>query len=155
MSKENIRMLITENLFFKNFNHEEIEILANHASFVSFDKVEFLMTARQEAKGFYFIIGGIVSLQIFSPKQGMLEIETIQVSEFLGWSWLVETYFYHYDAVAFEKTKALYFDAVALKKEIENNHEFGYKIYKLFTPVIVERLQASRLNILELYEKNF
>jgi CRP/FNR family cyclic AMP-dependent transcriptional regulator len=155
MSKESINAIISENLFFKHFTPGEIDLLVKHSAFVSFNEGEYLLTARQEAKGFYFIIGGSVSIQVFSHEHGILEIETIQDGEFLGWSWLVSPYVYHYDAVAFEKTKAIYFDAVALKREMDHNHEFGYKIYKLFTPVIVERLQASRLSILELYEKNF
>ena len=155
MSKENIRILITENLFFKNFTQEEIDILVNNSAFVSFNEGEYLLTARQEAKGFYFIIGGALSIQLFSHEQGIVEIETVGDGEILGWSWLVSPFVYHYDAVACEKTKALYFDAVALKKEMVINHEFGYKIYKLFMPVVVERLQASRVSILGIYEKNF
>lgn len=152
---ENNKNIIEENLFFQDFNQDEIEILVKNSAFTSFKEGNFLMNARQEAKNFYFIIDGSVSLQVFSHEHGIIEIENIQGGEILGWSWLVSPFVYHFDAVAFEKVKALYFNAQSLKNEMQNNHEFGYKMYKLFMPIIVERLQAARKNILDLYEKDF
>lgn len=155
MTKESTKNIITENLLFKDFNNEEIDILVKNSSFVSFDSGDFIVSARQDAKHFYFIINGSVSLQAFSHEHGVIELENIQDGEILGWSWLIPPYKYHFDAIILDKTRAIQFDAHALKIEMQNNHEFGYKIYKLIVPVIIERLQASRENILELYENNF
>jgi CRP/FNR family cyclic AMP-dependent transcriptional regulator len=155
MTKENTKNIITDSLFFKDFTPAEMEILSKHSKFVSFTEGEFLLGRHQEAKYFYFIINGSVSLQIFSHEHGIIELDNIQDGEILGWSWMVSPYQFHYDAIALEKTKAIFFDAVSLKNEMNNNHDFGFKVYSIFTPVIIERLQASRENILVLYEKSF
>ena len=155
MQNERIKNIIRENLLFKNFNHDEIDFLAKHSTINSFNQGEFIFSARLEAKNFYLLIDGTVSLQVFSHEHGIIELDNLQDGEFLGWSWLISPHNYHFDAVAFEKTNTICFDAKEIKKEMDNNHEFGYKMYKLFTPVIIERLQASRSNILDLYEKNF
>jgi CRP/FNR family cyclic AMP-dependent transcriptional regulator len=155
MVKQNIKNILEDNLFFKEFNQEEIEILVKHSVFSSFNEGEFLLGRHQEAKYFYFIINGSVSLQVFSHEHGILELDNIQDGEILGWSWLVPPFAFHYDALALERTNAVYFDAVAIKNEMQKNHDFGFKMYSLFTPIIIERLQASRKNILELYEKSF
>ncbi|MBC7473400.1 MAG: cyclic nucleotide-binding domain-containing protein [Candidatus Sericytochromatia bacterium] len=154
MINENIKQIIEEHLFFKGFEYNEIDILIKHCAFTSFKKGDFLLGARQEAKNFYLITNGIVSLQVFSHSHGIIKLENIQDGEFLGWSWLTAPYDYHFDAVAFSKIKALVFDAKAIKRDMEANHEFGYKMYRLFIPIIVERLQAARKNILELYERD-
>lgn len=155
MINERIKNIIAEDLLFNNFNQSELDLLANNCKFLNFNEGDFLFNIDQEAKAFYLIISGAVSLQIFSHEHGIVELENIQDGEFLGWSWLISPYKYHFDAVIFEKTKVLCFDAKAIKHEMDNNHEFGYKMYKLITPIITERLQASRSNILNLYEKSF
>ena len=99
---ENLKKIIEEHFFFKDFNPEEIEILLKHASLVNFNEGEFLLTTRQEARNFYFILSGSVSLQVFSHEHGIIEFENIQDGEILGWSWLVFPFVYHFDAVAFE-----------------------------------------------------
>lgn len=153
MPKNEIKNAIREHLFFKHFKEEEIDILVNCSSLVSFNENEYLTTAKKDSKIFYLILSGSVSLQLFSHERGIIELETIQSGEFIGWSWLVAPYKWHFDSVAMENTKTICFDAVDMKKEMEKNPEFGYKMYKIFTSIIIERLQAERANILDVYDK--
>lgn len=148
-----ISAIILEHLFFKDLTHQEVEILTKHAKFEEFNKSDFLLSAREESRTFYLVLSGIVSLQIFSHERGIVELETIQEGEFLGWSWLSSPYKWHFDAVATEKAKTITFDAKALKKEMDHNPVFGFKMYKIFTPIIIERLQAARKNLIELEEE--
>lgn len=152
-NSKKISAIISEHLFFKNLTKEENEILTNHAKFEHFNKGEFLLSAREESKIFYLVLSGIVSLQIFSHERGIVELETIQEGEFLGWSWLSSPYKWHFDGVATEKTTTITFEAKALKREMEHNISLGYKMYKIFTPIIIERLQAARKNLIELEEE--
>ena len=148
-----INSIITEHLFFKSLTRNEIDSLVNNAKIETFSEGDFLLSARDEAKTFYLILSGSVSLQLFSHERGILELETIQEGEFVGWSWLSSPYKWHFDIVSVEKTQVITFDAKAIKKEMENNPEFGFKIYKIFTPIIIERLQATRKNLMNLEEE--
>lgn len=38
-----------------------------------------------------------------------------------------------------------------LRERMEENHEFGYEIALRVGPVLLERLQATRLRLLEMY----
>ena len=48
-------------------------------------------------------------------------------------------------------TTAIEFDAPAVRRRWDADPAFGYAILRLFTPVITERLQATRLRLLDLY----
>jgi hypothetical protein len=39
-----------------------------------------------------------------------------------------------------------------LREEIEENHDFGYEIVLRVSRVLLDRLQATRTRLLELYE---
>jgi CRP/FNR family cyclic AMP-dependent transcriptional regulator len=155
MAIENIQSILTENYFFKDFTPSEIELLVKHAKFKTFNEGEFLFSTGQEAKSFYLVISGTVSLQVSSHEHGIIELDSVQDSEFIGWSWLKSPFIYKFDAINFVKTKTLKFDAKELKKEMDINHEFGFKMYKLFTLILIERLQAAKENIIDIYENNF
>lgn len=155
IKNEDINKAIKGISCFSEFNPIEIEFLANHCSRLIFKPGNYLLNSDQKADCFYFILEGTVSIQVLSEKEGIIELESIQNSGFLGCGWLNSPYKNDYSAMAFKQTDALVFDAITIKKEMEKNHEFGYKMYELFTKIITDRFKSFRKNIVELYEKNF
>lgn len=149
---DRIKKYISEHLFFHDFTDEEKDIFSRNAEFKEFEEDEFIIGTHEEAKCFYLILSGTAGLSIFSHEYGKINVETIQDGDFLGWSWLIRPNKYHFDAVAQEKVRAIAFDAKELRKEMENNHNFGYKIYRIFTPIIVERLQTTIMNVIDNYK---
>lgn len=151
---ESIKKIISEHLFFQDLSKEQVDSLANCASFEIIDTDKYIFTAKQEARNFYLILEGSVGLQLFSHERGIINLETIQGGEFLGWSWLFPPYKWRFDAKVIEKAKVLVFDANALKKIMSNDHQLSNIIHKLFTQIIIERLQAIRYKFLDVLEKN-
>jgi CRP/FNR family cyclic AMP-dependent transcriptional regulator len=43
------------------------------------------------------------------------------------------------------------FDGKCLRKKCEDDHDLGYEIFKRFLAVITERLESTRLQLLDLY----
>jgi CRP/FNR family cyclic AMP-dependent transcriptional regulator len=68
----------------------------------------------------------------------------------LGWSWLHPPYRWHFGAVARVVTTAIEFDAPAVRHRCHADPAFGYAVLHSFTPVIIDRLQATRLRMLDL-----
>ena len=64
---------------------------------------------------------------------------------------LVEPYLNHFDARSRGVTHAIRFDAAALRLRFEQDRELGYELMRSFASVIVERLQATRLQLLDVY----
>jgi CRP-like cAMP-binding protein len=69
----------------------------------------------------------------------------------LGWSWLIPPYQWRFDAQALELTRAIALDAKCLRTKCEEDHDLGYAFMKQFALVISERLQAARLQLLDVY----
>ena len=47
--------------------------------------------------------------------------------------------------------RAIGIDAKCLRQKCETDHDFGYSMMMRFMPVLVERLQATRLQVLDVY----
>ena len=67
----------------------------------------------------------------------------------LGWSWLFPPYYWHFDARALEPTTAIFFYGTRLREQCEQDHDFGYEIMKRMTQVVIQRLQATRKQLLK------
>ncbi|HYN39568.1 MAG TPA: hypothetical protein VES39_09975, partial [Rhodospirillales bacterium] len=69
----------------------------------------------------------------------------------LGWSWLIPPYTTHFDARALELTRVICFDAACLRGKMEEDHAFGYELYKRMVPVMASRLAAARRQMIDVF----
>ena len=119
-----------------------------------FDEGKFLFREGEEANNFYVIRAGRVAIEIFSPKRGPITVQTVREGDVLGWSWLFPPYRWHFDARALELTRAISLDGKCLRNKCEEDHDLGYELMKRFSEVMIQRLQATRLQLLDLYAEN-
>ena len=80
-----------------------------------------------------------------------MTIETIDDGDLLGWSWLVPPFREQLDARAIDTVHTVAFDAACLRGKADTDPVLGYELMKRFVPVIVERLQATRVRLLDVY----
>lgn len=88
------------------------------------------------------------------PKRGAITIQTLSAGDVLGWSWLFPPYHTHFGARAIEPIRALSLDAKCLRNKCEEDHDLGYEFMKRFSEVVIQRLQATRLQLLDVYGEN-
>lgn len=142
---------MAEHPFLKNLEPQHLKILVGCASNVRFDAGQFILREGEEANNFYIIRHGKVSLEIFTPDRGPITIQTIGEGEVLGWSWLIPPYHWHYDARALELTRAIALDGKCLRMKCEQDHDLGYELLKRFAHIITRRLEATRIQLLDVY----
>ena len=128
-----------------------LELAAGCARNVVFDADDYLFHAEDPADWIYLIRHGRVALEITTPHQGAVQFETVGEGDLVGLTWLLPPYRWGYDARAIELTRALALDASCLRNKCETDHNLGYEILKRFLPVLVQRLQAARLQMLDVY----
>jgi CRP-like cAMP-binding protein len=143
--------LLAEHLFFKELAPEYHQIIAGCASNVRFDAGQFIFHEGEAADRFYVIRHGKVALEIQIPGRGTMTIQTIGAGEILGWSWLIPPYRWRFDARSIELTRAIALDGACLRGKCEQDHDLGYELMKRFAHIMMERLQATRLQILDVY----
>jgi len=148
---ETLEPLLAEHPFFKGLEPHHIRLLVGCASNVRFNPGEFLFREGEEANKFFVIRYGKVSVEVYQPQKGPLTIQTLGDGDVLGWSWLVSPYQWRFDARAMELTRAIALDGKCLRGKCEDDHGLGYELLKRFAGMIADRLEATRVQLLDIY----
>ena len=143
--------LLAEVPLFAGLGAEELQLLAGCASNVRFDEGQVVFREGDPAETFYVVRSGAVALEAHAPARGELTIETLGAGDVLGWSWLFAPYRWHFDARALSRVRATAFDATCLRAKCDDDTALGYDLMKRFAQVMIERLQWTRLRLLDVY----
>jgi len=147
---ETLEPIIAQHPFLQGLEPQYLGLMVGCASNVRFKSGQFLFREGEEANQFYMVREGKVALQIPTARQPII-IQTVDKGDVLGWSWLVPPYRWRFDARALELTRAIALDGRCLRRKSEEDHNFGYELLRRFSTIIVERLEATRLQLLDVY----
>jgi CRP/FNR family transcriptional regulator, cyclic AMP receptor protein len=92
-----------------------------------------------------------VALDVFIPGRGLVVVQTLGKGDVLGWSWLVPPYRWHFGATATERTTATVLDTAQLHALAKQDPAFGYALATTLFAAMLQRLQATRARLLDLY----
>ena len=148
---QTIEQLLAQAKTFNGMSPEHLELIAGCAQNEVFEDGAYLMRAGDPADRFYVIRLGTVALEIFVPQRGAITVETIDDGDLVGWSWLVPPFRTELDARAVGNVHTVGFDAACLRGKADTDPVLGYELMRRFIPVIVERLQATRVRLLDVY----
>lgn len=148
---EGLEHIVSEHPFFAGLEQQYCDLLAGCARNVRFEAGSYLFHEGDAADEFYLIRHGHVALQMDAPGRGALTFQTLGPGEIVGVSWLVAPYRWSYDARAVELTRAIGMDAKCLRGKCDDDHSLGYALFQRFIPIVAERLQATRLQMLDVY----
>jgi CRP-like cAMP-binding protein len=148
---ETLERVLSAHPFFQHLEPRHLELLVGCAANVRFDAGQFLFHAGEEANQFFLIRQGTVALEIVAPGRPPITLQTLGEGEILGWSWLIPPYYWMFDARAVEPTRALGLDGKCLRTKCEADHDLGYELLKRFAHIMEQRLQATRLQLLDVY----
>jgi CRP/FNR family transcriptional regulator, cyclic AMP receptor protein len=149
---ETLEAILAQHPFFDRLEQRYLDLLVGCASNVRFDARQFILREGEEANHFYLIRHGKVALEIFAGHRGPITVETLEDGDIVGWSWLFPPYRWRFDARAVEITRAIALDGKCLRTKSEQDHDLGYELLKRFARIVEERLQATRLQLLDVYE---
>lgn len=148
---ETLQPILSQHPFFIDLHKDHLDLIVGCASNVKFDAGSYLFREGEEAHHFYLIRQGIIGLEVFAPERGAMTIQTVSDGEVLGWSWLIPPYEWHFDGHALELTRAIALDAACLRRKCETDHHLGYELLKRFSGIMEKRLEATRMQLLDLY----
>lgn len=128
-----------------------LEPLASLARIEQFDEGQRILQTGDGADTFYVLRHGTVAIEVASPRGGSITIETLGPGEVVGISWMLPPYRVTFDARCVTQCGAIAIDAVALRDACDNDPALGYDLYKHLSGIVRERLQAARVQLLDLY----
>ncbi len=112
---------------------------------------EYLFRQGDVADTFFVIRRGAVSLEIHAPGREPMVVETVDRGDVVGWSWLFPPHRIRFDARAIGDLHVISFDGACLRGKCEADHDLGFELMERFAAIIVERLQATRMRLLDVY----
>lgn len=151
MAIQTLGSIVGAHRLFAGLDPEFLDLVTGCAMNARFREGEFIFREGDPADRIYLIREGQVGLEISAPDKGRLTFMTAGPDEVIGLSWLVPPYRWTYDAHAHTEIRAIALDAACLRQKCEANPSLGYDVMKRFMPVVVDRLHATRLQMLDVY----
>lgn len=119
------------------------QILAESAIRADFEAGDKVVEAGEPANGFFMVIKGTVDLE--TPQADRpTRVQSIMGGDILGWSWLFPPYYWHFDAIARDPVKTIFFYGSRLHRQCDLNHDFGYALIKGMSQFLIGHLAADR-----------
>jgi CRP-like cAMP-binding protein len=144
--------LLAEHPFVEGLDETQIAQIAGCVeSIVKLDPDEVIFRAGGTANRLYLLRHGDVALEVHSPGVGARIVQTLHGGEVLGWSWMFAPYRWAFDARALTPTEALVLDGKHVRECAGADPEMGLILMTRLARLIVDRLQATRLQLLDMY----
>jgi CRP-like cAMP-binding protein len=145
-----IRDLLADQPVLRGLEEDDLDLMAGCGRNDVVEPGVFLAREGEPADQFFVVRAGRVVLEVHAPT-GPLLIETVGPGDLVGWSWIFPPYRWVYDVEALERARLVVIDAACLRDKCNADPAFGYRVMKTFAQVVAERLQATRLRLLDLY----
>jgi CRP-like cAMP-binding protein len=137
--------------FLKDVSDEFLDRLAPLAQTVSVRAGSLVFRQGDVANSFYLLLEGSVSLEICAPAIGCKRILTVEPGELLGWSPALAQPRMTATARALTDVLAVRLDAAGCLAICESEPRFGYELMKRTAIALAKRLNATRLQLLNVY----
>ena len=148
--KESLLATLRHHPFVAEFEPRHIEQLAALAKEVRFERDQILFREGDECSEFYLIVTGLIALEIAAPGH-TFRVQTLFAGDELGWSALLMGRGKHFQARTLERVDALAFEGSELLAACRQDALFGFMLMQRLLAVVAERLQATRLQLLDMY----
>ncbi len=151
METRGLAQIVMQHPFFVGLEPGFCDLISGCARNVRFEAGGYLFRKDEPANEFYLIRDGRVALQVAAPGGKPVSFQTAGNDEVVGLSWLIPPYRWSFDAKAVTRVRAIGIHATCLREKCETDHDLGYELMKRFMPVLISRLDAARLQALDLY----
>ena len=135
--------------FLAGFEPRYVDALAGIARTARFGANHVILAQGQESTQLYLVTSGRVALEIVGAAQPF-RVDTLAPGDEFGWSWALGNPGV-YQVRTLEPVDALVLSASELAELCERDAEFGYALMRRLLGVVAERLQATRLTVIDMY----
>jgi CRP-like cAMP-binding protein len=148
---QTVEQLIVELPVFAGLAPEDLTLIAGCARTMQAAAGDEMFREGDPADAFFVVRRGAIALEAHAPNGPPLVIETLHEGDVVGWSWLVPPYRWNFDGRAVEDVRGISFDAACLRGKADADPRLGYELLRRFAGLMLERLQATRLRLLDVY----
>ena len=148
---QTLEPLIKAHPFFSGLEQRHLQFITGCARNERHAEGEMLIREGEEANWFYVIREGQLALEVHIPGRGAVVLQTLGDGDVLGTSWLFPPYRWQFSARVLQPTRLLAFDGKCLRDKCDKDHDLGYELVMRAAQILMQRLDAARLQLLDLY----
>jgi len=127
-----------------------VEKLAGMAREVRYQDGQIIFRQADKSNLFCLVISGKIGIEVNAPGR-TFRIQTIGEGETFGWSSVLGGRDKQFQARAGGAVRALAFDGAELRAACDADCGLGYAVMRRLLRVVADRLQALRLQLLDIY----
>jgi CRP-like cAMP-binding protein len=134
----------------REFTPVQFDQLMGIAELVDFEPNEVIHREGDESDKLFLVVRGHVAIEL-AGRLEVLRVETVGPGGEFGWSSMLQGAGRYFQSRALDGVQALAFDAAELRLMCEEDPRFGYALMTRLLAVVAERLQATRLQIVDMH----
>jgi CRP/FNR family transcriptional regulator, cyclic AMP receptor protein len=116
----------------------------------SFEPREVIFDENARSEFLFLITSGEIALEILAGGQ-RITVQTLAAGDAMGWSALTGAAKTHFQARALSPVQTIAFDGAKLSVAFEYDNGLGYEMMKRLFRLVIERLDHTRMQIVDLY----
>ena len=152
MLPQNLRATLQGASWFEELSQANFDRMMSIAHLQEVEVGEKLFKEGDKEDYLYLVLEGRVALEIFVPHRGLVRLYTAGPMDVIGWASVTPVVRQRTAAAsAVMPTRLVAFDAQALRRLCDENHELGYVVMRRLANVVASRLQVSRLQLLDMF----
>ncbi len=136
--------------FVAGFEPRHVEKLATLATEERFDRDQILFREGDDWPKFCLIVSGLVALELGAPGT-TFRVQTLFAGDEMGWSALLMGKGKQFQARTLERVDVLAFEGAELLAACREDTQFGFIFMQHLLGVVSERLQATRVQLLDMH----
>ena len=144
------RELIRTHSFTAGLSPEYVDRLLSMGLVAKFRPEQIIFREGDVSSFFYIIIEGTIALEVTTPGR-TIRILTLGAGDELGWSSFLSTVGKQFQARSLDDVVAIAFDSARVLQASDEDPAFGYAMMRRILPMVSERLQATRFQLVDMY----
>jgi CRP/FNR family cyclic AMP-dependent transcriptional regulator len=145
--------MVKDHGILKDLDPRYIEKLVNLALEAYFQPDQIVFREGDLNGTFYLLVSGTIALEML-PYGRAIRVQTLHEGDPMGFSALLENRGKQFQARATSHVHALAFEGQRVRQAFEEDPAFGYVMMKRLLTTVTERLDATRVQVAEMYGKS-
>lgn len=129
------------------------ERLAKLGAITKFETDQVVIREGDASEKFGILVSGRLALRTQVPGQGPVTIMSVEQGDIFGWSSVLPGMQAQSTVVATEDCEALVMDGTLLRAAMREDHALAASLYPRVLRAVGRRLRATRLQLLDLFER--
>ncbi len=144
--------LLSKTIFGKHLSERYLVSLSNFGKHLELKAGETLFREGERNRDFYVLMAGKMDLTVMVPGRGATRILTLGPGDLVAWSSIVGDKTMTCSATCVEPSKLIAVPAAEVEELAESDPKFGYEFMRMLASAIAQRLVATRLQLLDLFQ---